>query len=171
MEYKALLVQLPLSGKEPLLSGFPHTYGVFPRWIFWLQAGPRRFGGRLAFRPLPLPFLLNAACSLVRVVVGALSEVQNQSLIALVDGVSVKRCICWTVRCHQSNGGWFLFLIVDLLLITEASLVVGQACLSSKWERPVWNWSRQADFSSRCELASVHGLGAAAKYVNQTPFS
>ena len=108
MEYKTLLVQLPLSGKEPLPSGFPHTDSIFLRWVFWLQAGPRRFGSHLALRPLPPALLLNAACSLVREVVCALSEVQNQSLTALVDGVSMERCICWTVRCHQSNGGMIL---------------------------------------------------------------
>lgn len=63
----------------------------------------------------------------------------------------------------SSAGGWFLFLTVDLLLVTEERLTTAQACLRTEWDKLVWSCSRPADSSSWC------GLGVASKYVNQAP--
>lgn len=62
VEYKALLVQLPLSGKDTgpcqvrthCCLGF-YTWKALPKSAPWFQAGPSRLGSHLAFRPLPAP--------------------------------------------------------------------------------------------------------------------
>lgn len=70
VEYKALLVQLPLSGKEMLHLGlYTHRQG---------------------FRPLPPLLLLDADLASLREVACLLSEVPNQSSIALASGISWK---------------------------------------------------------------------------------
>lgn len=75
MEYKALLVQLPLSGKEML-----HLY----------THGGSSLGQVHGFRPLPPLLLLDADLASLREVACLLGEVPNQSSIALSSGISWK---------------------------------------------------------------------------------
>lgn len=77
VEYKALLVQLPLSGKEMLHLGL-YTHRV------------SSLGQIHGFRPLPPFLLLVADLASLREVPCLLSEVPNQSSIALASGISWK---------------------------------------------------------------------------------